>query len=738
MKGYSVFRHYIPGLPNMPLRKRMMIRAIFRDDGKNADANIYFVKNKDMFYYHDFVTGEHLNPFEFIKRKVQCDNKTAYYHLRTIEDSVGSNASDYISEHEHYGILNKEFSISVNKSYDYWFPYGPRDEMQKTLDKFVVLSLENFSIKSQNGKQVYIRSNGADDPIFAFPISERCYKIYRPNTKDTQFKHLWLGNKSADYQNIYGITQLPDYSEYILIVEGLKDAIVSVANGVPAVGVDNVATIIPGNIIETLRAKCDHLLVCYDLDEPGLKGSEKISKEHCLERLLLPDSIKDKGGKDISDFFRLGHTKAELLDMITELVSQQDTSTGTQEINGSGKSNNRLSKLEQVEEFINQHYLLRFNMVSNQIEHKRIDKSVEEYKPLNDNNIYRFLQHNNIEISINKLKALLGSDFVTEYNPFHSYFDILPEWREGKDPDFIDLLCAYVPTLNPDRFRTQFKKALVRSVACAIHDAVINKQALILVHEAQNSGKSTFIRWLCPPVLQKYITESVSTDKDSLIALSDNFIINLDELAMLSRAEINNLKSMFSKETVKIRRPYDKNATSSPRRANFFGSTNKSEFLTDETGSVRWLCFELTDKINWNYNKEINIDDVWRQAYWLLKGGFNYELTFDEIRENDQVNQKFQVNTTELELIQKHYMPGTKDDGGIFYTSTDFMNKLYDQYPNARLNINNIGKALKLLGFERVSNRRAIDNGREKYPVKGYYMRFNDNDDAATTLPQQI
>jgi predicted P-loop ATPase len=177
---------------------------------------------------------------------------------------------------------------------------------------------------------------------------------------------------------------------------------------------------------------------------------------------------------------------------------------------------------------------------------------------------------------------------------------------------------------------------------------------------------------------------------------------------------------MFSKETIKIRRPYDKNATSAPRRASFFGSTNKAEFLTDETGSVRWLCFELTGKINWDYKKDLNIDDIWRQAYSLYQNGFKYELTPDEIHENEIANRQYQVTTPELELIQKNYAPGSKEQHDAFYQATDFLNNLTEKCPTARLNLNNIGKALKIFGFERTSKRT------DKYPIKGYFIKFSE------------
>jgi len=220
----------------------------------------------------------------------------------------------------------------------------------------------------------------------------------------------------------------------------------------------------------------------------------------------------------------------------------------------------------------------------------------------------------------------------------------------------------------------------------------------------QNTGKSTFIRWLCPESLKKYYTENISTDKDSLISLSENFIINLDELAAMQKIELNALKSMLSRDTVKLRRPYAKRPTTDKRRANFFGSTNKDEFLTDETGTVRWQCFEV-EKIDWDYAK-LNKDLIWIQAYSLYKSGFNFKLTNEEIIENEEANIKHQVTTLESELIQKYYSISNKDeDGAKPLTATDIKLKIESIIPHLNLNRIAIGKALKLFGAKQVSER---------------------------------
>ncbi len=309
-----------------------------------------------------------------------------------------------------------------------------------------------------------------------------------------------------------------------------------------------------------------------------------------------------------------------------------------------------------LERYLSGHFHFQLNEITGAIEFKR--KGGPEWEELNEFNIYRQLKLEGFKINLNELIYLLKSDFVETFNPFTSYFESLPRW-DG-NVDHIQRLCSYVKLRNPERFERHFKKWLVRTIKCALDDQYCNKNAIILVHELQNSGKTTFIRFLCPAALKNYMTENISFDKDSLIALIENFIINLDELATFTRVEINALKSILSKSFVKERHPFERKAKKLSRRASFIGSTNMTEFLSDPTGNVRWIPFEITG-IDWNYSTQVNIDDVWAQAYALHKEGFECDVTAEEVKENEEENKQFTMVSPEMELLMKLYVPGDKE-----------------------------------------------------------------------------
>ena len=206
--------------------------------------------------------------------------------------------------------------------------------------------------------------------------------------------------------------------------------------------------------------------------------------------------------------------------------------------------------------------------------------------------------------------------------------------------------------------------------------------------------------------------------KDGLIALGANLFINLDELSVFSKYEINHLKSIMSAEVIKVRLPYAKNPIYIPRIASFIGSTNKTDFLQDETGSVRWICFQLTAPFDFNYKQKINIDELWLYAYQLYIKGFDYQLSKSEIIDNEIANQKFRESTPELELLISQFETLSKENGGVFMTSTDITDYLL-QYTKITLKPHLLGKALVQLCFPK---GQLIDKTKG-YGLKGYFVK---------------
>ena len=293
-------------------------------------------------------------------------------------------------------------------------------------------------------------------------------------------------------------------------------------------------------------------------------------------------------------------------------------------------------------------------------------------------------------------------------------------------PDYIQQLSEFVVIEDKKWWEIMFKKHLVRMVAQGILHIPFNKQCLTLVGK-QNDGKTSFLEFLLPKQLQKYYKKGFDFrgNKDGKISLCQNFIINLDELASFEKKELNNdFKTILTESVVKFRPLFGKSEITHYRRANFVASTNQYEFLTDETGNVRWLPFVVKDIIHDNgnekgYGANVNIDLVWSQAYHLLLSGeFEYNMNKADIQMQEKINQRFMRVSSEMELIQRNFKPSDdKVPNAEFLTTTDILHKLKIS-TSIQINSVQLGKALKILKFQE-SKKYNKDYG---YSIKGYYI----------------
>ena len=362
---------------------------------------------------------------------------------------------------------------------------------------------------------------------------------------------------------------------------------------------------------------------------------------------------------------------------------------------------------DRIRKYLAKKYQLRFNEIALEFE---IKTENGDWTELNLNSLYIELTQAGINIAFNKLEILMRSHLISIFNPFENYFQNLEKW-DGEN--HIQRLISFVKTTDTEPFQIHFEKWLTRSVFCALKRGYINKQCFVFYNTKQNSGKTSFLRFLIPPSLEKYYTEDIGVDKDGLIALCKNFIINIDELSVMSKTDVNILKAFISKNTVNARLPYDRKSSLMYRTSSFCGSTNRSDFLTDETGSVRWIIFEVLE-IDFGYSKKININQVWAQAYHnaFERKNYNPELTAEDLVENEKRNEKFKQITLEQEILISHFEKSeNKND---FLTATEIMLAMSNAL-GVRMNNVKIGKALTALNFERIKH--------SKKQVYGYLIK---------------
>lgn len=248
--------------------------------------------------------------------------------------------------------------------------------------------------------------------------------------------------------------------------------------------------------------------------------------------------------------------------------------------------------------------------------------------------------------------AYLEEAADNRYHPIKEYLQSLT-WNSD---DHIRMLAGYfqdkhAPVTYDDGSRESviyvwLKRWLVAAVGKVFAGNSVNAQNAVLVLEGdQNLGKSTFARWLCSGIPRYFIEKSIDPDsKEDERRLANKWVWEIGELGATTRkADREALKSFLTKETVTWRNPYAEEDSEKPALASFIGTVNnEGGFLQDATGTRRFMTVGLL-KIDHSYIQNIDIDQVWAQAFYLYTSGEPWRLTAEETITREELNNEYKV-----------------------------------------------------------------------------------------------
>lgn len=658
--------------------------------GKDDHPSLSFYREGNHWKFKSHNTGHQGDVFQFVADLKHIDCKQSFTEVvEVIAKDFGLNGYAKPQGKKQSVTISYEKAPTV-EMLQYFERFGIDLE---TLMRFDVRQVKFHHFVSEQGKTCKFDYRKLQRLAICYIVHDRI-KLYFPAIEGRQEKA--FGYKDQTTADIFGLRQIAEsHHEKLFIAAGEKDCLALNAAGFPAVSLQSENTIPTAAQVKALNILADDIFIVYDNDEPGKKAAAKLASVTNWKIYPLPRH------KDVAEFMEKEGQQAFRLAFSNWLATPPPVPPVNPPAASADDDEQEVFTIFHLaEKYLNKRYELRFNTIKLELEGKR--KGEEKWEPVNENDLFVEMNKAGVKIGMDKLIALLKSCYIPRFNPIKQYFESLPPW-DG-ETDHISQLASHLHTHDPEELQLQFGKWLVRCVRCALEEGYYNKQAFILVHAQQNSGKTTFCRFVCPPALKDYMAENISDDKDSRIAVAKNFLINLDELSSLAKHEINSLKALFSKDIINERLPYDRKNSIIHRVANFIGSTNMAEFLTDETGSVRWLCFEIR-KIDWSYKDTIDINAVWAQAYALYKEGLPCEMTREEIERNEKRNSKYQLLSAEAEIIPNYLQPATEDtQGAAFLSATDILVYIQTFAPSLRLNKISIGRAMPLCGFHRTKD----------------------------------
>ena len=301
------------------------------------------------------------------------------------------------------------------------------------------------------------------------------------------------------------------------------------------------------------------------------------------------------------------------------------------------------------------------------------------------------------------LRSVIDSDYVPTYHPFRYYLDHLPPWTPDKGDHIMGLSLTVNVRGDADEqilFYQYLKKWLVGMVASWVSPQVVNNVMLILIGE-QGTYKTTWFANLLPPQLRDYFytkTDSAMLSKDDRIVLAQYGLMCWEELDSMLPKELNKMKGTMTMPFINERRPYAHYHENMPHLASFCGTGNNVQFLSDVTGTRRWLPFEI-ESIESPLTTPFDYDGIYSQAYTLYKEGFQYWFEKAEIDRLKRHNEQFETEHSELQLIDLHFRKPVGKEPRELISATMALQLIGGNIAQT-LSKERIGQAFTRLGFE--------------------------------------
>ena len=297
---------------------------------------------------------------------------------------------------------------------------------------------------------------------------------------------------------------------------------------------------------------------------------------------------------------------------------------------------------------------------------------------------------------------LLHSEEVRAYDPIREYLEGLPQW-DGQN--HVAQLFGRLPGISTEQLG--FLSIWLRSTV--VHwlqmDTLHGNECVPTLIGAQGCGKTTFLRRLLPAQLRQYYLDhlNLSNKFDKEMALTNNLLVNLDELEAIRPSQHAALKQTLSKNKVNGRPIYGCSQEDRPRYASFVATTNNPHPLTDATGSRRYICLTIPDGQTIDNRGDINHEQLYAQVmHEICELKSPYWFNNEEVARIQQLNLNYMTEMDMEEMVEVCFRKPADDEGSKSMNTGQLLDVIRREYPlvkNTHSAKIHIGLAMKELGF---------------------------------------
>lgn len=520
----------------------------------------------------------------------------------------------------------KDSPIGENTVKEAWIAYLERKFNAKYIEHY------DYFLTDQSGKAVYAYTK--------VRLQDKAGKkklIYGRLNGDRFILGL-QGKKAKDIPAIYGssirtIQEAIEHQKTIFYVEGEKDTNTLMRKGYTVFTCGGSGDW-KKSVSEIVRQA--NVIILADNDEPGEQLAYQVMQDLQLisnsVRIIKPMPDVDKA--DITDYFEAGYTVEEFENLIRNV---DDTESICAEVQQDQKQNagkkravTQKSKDEVaggsalVFKFLDCNYDEDGNVKSvKQLVHNfeivmdkdsrfagkiRLNEFAQQpylYGSVpweNENNCRAWSSHDD-----SALFSLIQADYglksrqdfadalknVSMRNKFHPVRELLDSLTWDGKEHIRSLLPEYLGAEDSD-YTYQVMRLWMLGAVSRVYKPGSKFDYTMILQGSQGIGKSTFLKQMAMD--DSWFNDSLdSLDSDKAVqSLTGSWIIELAELKSLARTAggVESVKRFLTATQDKYRIPYERRADTFYRQCVFAGTTNKDDFLQDETGNRRFLIVQ--------------------------------------------------------------------------------------------------------------------------------------------------
>ena len=301
---------------------------------------------------------------------------------------------------------------------------------------------------------------------------------------------------------------------------------------------------------------------------------------------------------------------------------------------------------------------------------------------------------------------VIHSEVVPVFNPVQDFLEHLPAW-DGQN--HVSRLFGRIPGISTEQHG--FLAVWIRSMVA--HwlqlDTIHGNECVPTLIGAQGCGKTTFVTRLLPPHLREYFLDhlNLSNKFDKEMALTNNLLVNLDELEAIRPSQHAHLKQTLSKSKVNGRPIFGCSQEDRPRFASFVATTNNPHPLTDATGSRRYICLTIPKGQLIDNESEIDYEQLYAQVLHEIRElKIPYWFNNEEVKRIQELNLNYMEQKDIAEIVRTCFRKPGERENAQKLSSRQILQIIQAEYPSVKSDRStkiHLGLAMKELGIEHLS-----------------------------------